>query len=430
MAQAPSKENDPKSDDSVKHALSQDTCREWIMKDEWKPNVILLINPSQATRFAEYLKLTNSHDEKFNIIETQFPKYIFVQCSDQVTFCQSLWNDEIVNKFLHLSHIIDHITQDINFIVKCLLEMKDSDKNVYRIVGDKKMIPLLGNLIPRNIELHPSKFSHVIFVHKAYSRYYFGIHPKCHYFNEISFKIKENLRTQFKNENCKNLNQISRAYFKLNEIFLRCKKNANKKVKINNNDNQNKDENKDDKKDENKDGNRDENKNENQNENDNSIDGYFDDLFTIKEFKGLDVGASPGGWTKCLLDYGCFHVCSVDPGNILLDKESMVKVRHLQKTIEQCTLQLSTMPKFDIIVCDMNMAPLKAVKVLIDLSKFLNDKGFIVFTLKLHNKIRKNRENSIQDCEIQLEKAGFTSFHLLWLMANKALERTLIARKK
>ena len=51
-----------------KQCGSSKSCREWKMKEEWKPNVILHINPSQQTRFEDYLRSKYSYDKYVIII--------------------------------------------------------------------------------------------------------------------------------------------------------------------------------------------------------------------------------------------------------------------------------------------------------------------------------------------------------------------------
>ena len=51
----------------------------------------------------------------------------------------------------------------------------------------------------------------------------------------------------------------------------------------------------------------------------------------------IDVGASPGGWTTCLVQSGCGAVIAVDPGALYLPRavELSGRVEHMQMKIEE-----------------------------------------------------------------------------------------------
>ncbi len=91
--------------------------------------------------------------------------------------------------------------------------------------------------------------------------------------------------------------------------------------------------------------------------------------------------------------------------------------------------RLDGMEQFDIIASDVNMAPLLAVEMISKVAKYLKKGGYIVFTLKLHDKLKNKRANCIEKCRESLSM-DFEQFELLWLLANTGLERTLIAKKK
>ncbi len=73
--------------------------------------------------------------------------------------------------------------------------------------------------------------------------------------------------------------------------------------------------------------------------------------------KGLDIGASPGGWTQCLVEHG-LTVWAVDPAPLTLREETMKNVVWLGglSTSPQVEERLRADGPFDVIVCDMNQA--------------------------------------------------------------------------
>lgn len=100
------------------------------------------------------------------------------------------------------------------------------------------------------------------------------------------------------------------------------------------------------------------------------------------EIKGegyaLDIGASPGGWTKVLADYG-FKVYAVDPGNLKECLNGHPNITHFKDRIENVTLD----KQFEIIVNDMNIDPTDTAEMMCRLAPRLVDNGLAIVTLKL-----------------------------------------------
>ena len=381
----------------VQTSNGAEIVKEWIVKPDWMPQLIVLINPSQRIRFDAYLNNTQFYDGKFKIIHTndKYPEYIFIQNSNPSELLMLLWNDIIINKYIHRIYLINKCTLDINFI--CYNKILN-DK-IIRIVANKKLTPILGKLIPTNIELHPSNYTHVLFAVKAYQRYYFGLYSKNIYPNELITNVKKSLSKEYNQS-------ISRAYFKLKETFLRLKHykiNSKNILNYKLNDFKN---------------------------SCLSISSYFNHLYSNKNNNiGLDIGSSPGGWTKFLIDIGFKLVISVDPGKLKLNKKDMTNVIHIQDKIENVIHSKISKHKYDIIVCDMNMECKEVIKIISQLIPFLRLNGYIIITLKLHDKMKNKRDYLINFCMNELRKQNINKFELIWLFANKGLERTLIGTK-
>jgi hypothetical protein len=91
---------------------------------------------------------------------------------------------------------------------------------------------------------------------------------------------------------------------------------------------------------------------------------------------------------------------------------------------------LSALGPFDLLVCDMNIDPRPASRIIISLCPLLSPSALLIFTIKLvagfHS--RKDRE---QQCEetIKCLEPHFETLKIYWLLANSN-ERTLLARKR
>lgn len=110
----------------------------------------------------------------------------------------------------------------------------------------------------------------------------------------------------------------------------------------------------------------------------------------IKEFgiqcegiDALDVGASTGGFTDCLLQHGAKFVCAIDVGSnqlapVLRDNHNVHSIENVNiKDLQPQDLQIN---QFDIIVADLSFISL--AKVIEYLPKFLKPTGAIVCLIK------------------------------------------------
>lgn len=94
----------------------------------------------------------------------------------------------------------------------------------------------------------------------------------------------------------------------------------------------------------------------------------------------LDLGASPGGWTRILRQHG-FEVWSVDPGDLALALGRDPGVHHARTTAGN--FFDSTDKRFNIIVNDMKMAPELSAKMMRDAAKLLRPGALAIMTLKI-----------------------------------------------
>lgn len=94
----------------------------------------------------------------------------------------------------------------------------------------------------------------------------------------------------------------------------------------------------------------------------------------------LDLGASPGGWTRIIRSHG-LRVTAVDPGDLHPSIATDRLVTHVRTTAGNF-LQASTV-KFDLIVNDMRMDPVRTAEVMLDAHSQLKREGQLIVTFKL-----------------------------------------------
>jgi len=92
----------------------------------------------------------------------------------------------------------------------------------------------------------------------------------------------------------------------------------------------------------------------------------------------LDCGASPGGWSKVLADYG-FTVYAVDPGDLKPELLENPRIKHFKAKIQD----LEFGEKFELAVNDMNIEPQLTAEIMNVLAHNLEADARAVVTLKL-----------------------------------------------
>ena len=95
----------------------------------------------------------------------------------------------------------------------------------------------------------------------------------------------------------------------------------------------------------------------------------------------MDLGCSPGGWSKLLLKKG-YKVTGIDPA--LLDERVLKNPNftHFKGTSESFVLKNTK--KYDLIANDMKMDFKNSIDIINSLKTFLNDGGFIIITIKFY----------------------------------------------
>jgi len=105
------------------------------------------------------------------------------------------------------------------------------------------------------------------------------------------------------------------------------------------------------------------------------------DLGLQSAWKAVDLGASPGGWSKVLLDRG-LHVTAIDPG--LMDESIRLNanLKHYKETTQKF-IERQLNQKYQLIVNDMKMNANDSIDLTNEFAPYLDEAGYVIMTLKL-----------------------------------------------
>ncbi|MFC7618774.1 SAM-dependent methyltransferase [Microlunatus sp. GCM10028923] len=95
----------------------------------------------------------------------------------------------------------------------------------------------------------------------------------------------------------------------------------------------------------------------------------------------LDLGASPGGWCRILLEYGARRVHGVDPGEPAPALARRPELSWHRTTAGEFIRR--TQRTFQVIVNDMRMDPLQSVRTMITAARLQRPGDLIIITLKI-----------------------------------------------
>ncbi len=141
----------------------------------------------------------------------------------------------------------------------------------------------------------------------------------------------------------------------------------------------------------------------------------------------VDLGASPGGWTRILRSKG-FAVNAVDPGLLDPQIEADRHVAYYRMTAEDFFAMKATQAQketspFDLIVNDMRMDPQDSVQLVVEAADFLKPAGYVILTLKIGE-----AGLSLADSLEQLQTKFNVVFHRQ-LFHNRS-ETTVVAQRR
>ncbi len=136
----------------------------------------------------------------------------------------------------------------------------------------------------------------------------------------------------------------------------------------------------------------------------------------------IDLGASPGGWTRILRQRG-LTVWAIDPAKLDSRLAHDARIHHVQMTAGPFLNMTDVVA--DLVVNDMRMDPDLSVSVMLDAAKRLAPGGMMIQTLKVtpHNTLRTARR-AIAD----LQRA----YDIVWAgqLHHNRNEVTVVARKR
>jgi 23S rRNA (cytidine2498-2'-O)-methyltransferase len=137
----------------------------------------------------------------------------------------------------------------------------------------------------------------------------------------------------------------------------------------------------------------------------------------------LDLGSSPGGWTRILLEKGS-SVWAVDPG--LLDPRvgSDPRVTYRRMTANDFLDEARDLPRFQLVVNDMRMAPELSCQLTVQAAKVLEHRGYVILTLKITPRTaldtwERSRRILERDLELVFARQLFHNRNELTVVARK-----------
>ena len=105
----------------------------------------------------------------------------------------------------------------------------------------------------------------------------------------------------------------------------------------------------------------------------------------------LDLGAAPGGWTRVLAGL-VSEVVAVDPAELDPRVAALTNVRHLRGRAGDPELAAGLAGPFDLISCDMNLAPEESAGVMCELAPLLKADGWAIMTVKYVTRQRRRHQ--------------------------------------
>ncbi len=136
----------------------------------------------------------------------------------------------------------------------------------------------------------------------------------------------------------------------------------------------------------------------------------------------LDLGASPGGWTRVLRQHG-LTVWAVDPGDLDPRLAGDAGVHHVKTTAGPFLAQ--TGHRFDLVVNDMRMTPPRSCELMNVASRRLRPAGLAIMTLKLS----PHRPLPVVHQALSALRQSYDVLHARQLYHNRN-EITVVARRR
>ena len=156
-------------------------------------------------------------------------------------------------------------------------------------------------------------------------------------------------------------------------------------------------------------------------------------LRSLRDKIAMDCGASPGGWTRFLMENGCRQVYSIDPSEMSPSVLAMEGVVYLKMKLSDALHHLElenrgTKEKIDIFVSDMCLHDMeKQLDMLLQAKPLLRPNALFVLTLKcVTGYTKKSYEYQADNVVERLNDEIAFGVKMIHLFANRSAERTIV----
>ncbi|AEF97026.1 THUMP domain-containing protein [Methanotorris igneus] len=134
----------------------------------------------------------------------------------------------------------------------------------------------------------------------------------------------------------------------------------------------------------------------------------------------IDIGSAPGGWAKVLAE-NAKVVYAIDTGELKIKKDNIIHIKKRAEDVED-------LPQCQLLTNDTNLYPEESALLTVKLSKFLEENGYIIHTIKSENKY--NVKEDIDKVKKIFENANIKILKIMNLRANTKNEVTLMCQKR
>ncbi|NPA63239.1 MAG: hypothetical protein GXN95_06805 [Methanococci archaeon] len=138
----------------------------------------------------------------------------------------------------------------------------------------------------------------------------------------------------------------------------------------------------------------------------------------------VDIGASPGGWTK-LLSNLAKKVYAIDTGELKVRKDNII---HIKKRAELINFKEDINEDIDLITNDTNLYPVESILLTLKFVNYLKSGGYIIHTVKAED-YSKKKSSLNEILEILDRRSDIHICKIINLKANTKNELTLILKK-
>jgi len=230
-------------------------------------DLALLILGQFKSRIEEFLGEPGSFSPgvPFSILPSRIVDMTLLRTPNPQELMRAFWKHPMLGRQVHRMYRVDFKAKQISGVVRFLLErQKSCPEIILRIQAKRDFADKLIAELPEEFPLHPTEYTHVLFLFRSFRKYHFGLYEK----GTCEFGAMQSQRTRTTEH------EVSRAYWKLAECFERLPM-----------------------------------------------------MKLPKDAVCLDIGSSPGGWSQVLCEKGALKVIAVDPGHMAFKAPNLIHER-------------------------------------------------------------------------------------------------------